>query len=113
MKLNSILFFLLMMMKMINIFSPKRWKKFRRRSIACLQVTGIEGFDVLQENSFPSIIFLDINMPMMNGFEFLLLIKETEVLKKNPGGDIKHFEKSSRYETGNRSGRCSVSNEDG
>jgi len=36
--------------------------------------------------SLPDIIFLDLNMPFMNGIEFLLLIKKDETLCKIPIG---------------------------
>lgn len=32
---------------------------------------GLEGFDKLREGFLPDIIFLDLNMPFMNGFDFL------------------------------------------
>jgi len=36
------------------------------------------------ENEKPSIILLDLNMPRMNGLEFLRVIKQDQVLKRIP-----------------------------
>ncbi len=47
---------------------------------------GIEALDFLRDpqNVKPGIILLDINMPKMNGIEFLRVIKQDEVLKLIP-----------------------------
>jgi CheY-like chemotaxis protein len=47
---------------------------------------GLVAFAYLrdQKNRKPGIILLDINMPKMNGIEFLKIIKEDEELKKIP-----------------------------
>jgi len=53
---------------------------------------GEEALDMLHEtssdifNGLPDILLLDLNMPKMNGFEFLTKIKNTEALK-----DVKVF----------------------
>lgn len=44
---------------------------------------GKEAFDVLK-NNYVDIIVLDINMPVMDGFEFLKKIKSDNNLKKIP-----------------------------
>ena len=56
--------------------------------IICLKANdGIEGHELLfNDKTFLSIdyIFLDINMPKMNGIELLVLIKENEKLNNIP-----------------------------
>ena len=45
---------------------------------------GIEGLEYLRSNSFPDIIFLDLNMPKMNGMECLKELKSDLRLKEIP-----------------------------
>jgi len=47
---------------------------------------GEEALEYLKNdgNKKPSIILLDLNMPKMNGIEFLKIVKADEVLKKIP-----------------------------
>ena len=47
---------------------------------------GEEALEYLNNNSNnkPCIILLDLNMPKMNGIEFLTIVKADEVLKKIP-----------------------------
>jgi CheY-like chemotaxis protein len=47
---------------------------------------GIEALDKLSDNAIqsPDIIFLDINMPQMNGWQFLNRLKEDKTLKDIP-----------------------------
>lgn len=47
---------------------------------------GKEGLEYLKNshNSLPCIIFLDLNMPRMNGIEFLKIIKNEDNLKQIP-----------------------------
>ncbi len=46
---------------------------------------GEEGLDYLENcSTLPCLIILDINMPKMNGIEFLERIKKVETLKKIP-----------------------------
>ncbi len=50
------------------------------------RVDGEDGLDYLRQNIAhkPCVILLDLNMPRMNGFEFLKHIKENETFKKIP-----------------------------
>jgi CheY-like chemotaxis protein len=47
---------------------------------------GLEGLDYLKDKASlePCIILLDLNMPKMNGIEFLAVIKKDDFLKKIP-----------------------------
>jgi len=47
---------------------------------------GRQAIDFLKDgsNEKPSLILLDLNMPMINGLEFLRIIKADEILKKVP-----------------------------
>jgi CheY-like chemotaxis protein len=54
-------------------------------SFVCYVVTnGIEVLDILSSEVSPDLIFLDINMPRMNGWQCLKTIKETEAFKHIP-----------------------------
>lgn len=65
-----------------------------RRAVRHLEITnplitapnGEEALAYLQDenNGLPSIILLDINMPRMNGIEFLRLAKQDERLRRVP-----------------------------
>lgn len=49
------------------------------------RVNGVEAFDYLQNvKGKPCLILLDLNMPKMNGIEFLDLVKSTKVLQRIP-----------------------------
>lgn len=46
---------------------------------------GVEALEILQKkDSLPDIILLDLNMPKINGIEFLGILKADEVLKYIP-----------------------------
>ncbi len=54
------------------------------KSISCnVANDGLQGYEYLQQHSHPDIIFLDLNMPVMNGIEFLRAI-QPEIVKKIP-----------------------------
>jgi CheY-like chemotaxis protein len=50
------------------------------------KVDGQDALEYLRDksNSMPCVILLDLNMPRMNGFEFLKIVKADDVLKKIP-----------------------------
>ena len=53
--------------------------------IICYCATdGVEALELLDNLERPNIIFLDINMPRMNGWEFLQRIKCTDEFKEIP-----------------------------
>jgi len=54
-------------------------------SIVCICATdGQEGLDKLKEIEPPGVIFLDINMPIMNGWDCLKAIKSNNDFKNIP-----------------------------
>ena len=50
------------------------------------RVNGKEGLEYLRngDNRKPCLILLDLNMPKMNGIEFMKIVKADEVLRKIP-----------------------------
>jgi CheY-like chemotaxis protein len=61
--------------------------KMINRSISCIYAKdGVEAFKLLNEQLvvIPDMIFLDVNMPLMDGKDFLIKIKKTSRLKNIP-----------------------------
>jgi|SRR6476660_4475251 len=55
------------------------------KSVHCdIACNGLEAMMRLNSASLPGVIFLDLNMPKMNGFECLQQIKTSETLKEIP-----------------------------
>jgi CheY-like chemotaxis protein len=53
--------------------------------IRCMEARdGAEALEMLKGNPLPDLIFLDLNMPRLNGKQCLRLLKNTERLKKIP-----------------------------
>lgn len=46
--------------------------------------SGVQAFEILNRERLPDCIFLDLNMPLMNGREFLKKLKRIERLKEIP-----------------------------
>ncbi|MFC5282246.1 response regulator [Pedobacter alpinus] len=59
-----------------NFIAVKLIDKIPVKAKVITRLNGLEGLNFIKEkltdqNNFPDIIFLDINMPIMNGWEFL------------------------------------------
>ena len=57
--------------KPINFYNQKIINTSKEVNSVSIVENGLDALDFLKKNQFPNIIFLDINMPKMNGFEFL------------------------------------------
>ncbi len=52
-----------------------------------IAVNGKNALEILKLSDYlPDIIFLDLNMPIMNGYDFLIQVKKEKKLKKIPVG---------------------------
>ena len=47
-------------------------------------VDGVHGLEVLREQAPPDVIITDINMPRMNGFEFIEGVRSTDAYRTIP-----------------------------
>jgi CheY-like chemotaxis protein len=54
---------------------------------------GREALDYIETPPLPDCIFLDLNMPVMNGYECLAYLKTEERYKHIPGGYFHYLEK--------------------
>lgn len=63
-------------LRKINVTLPLHTAKNGREALAMLRGEGVPKLDPL-----PSVIMLDINMPKMNGLEFLAELRRDPVLK--------------------------------
>ena len=71
----------------VDVMTVKRaLKDLKIQNQLVCTANGEEALEYLQnnDNSKPSIILLDLNMPKMNGIEFLQIVKADEILKKIP-----------------------------
>jgi CheY-like chemotaxis protein len=63
-----------------NFIAGKLIRKVQENTVVNNCLNGLEGINYIKSkidtNDFPDIIFLDINMPVMNGWEFLDLYSE-------------------------------------
>ncbi len=55
----------------------------RKYSVVAME-DGEEALNWLKEDNFPNLIIVDVEMPNINGYEFLKFVKENEFLKKIP-----------------------------
>ena len=54
-------------------------------ALCLIAADGDRALELLHnEETFPDYIFLDLNMPRMNGFEFLAAVKKSKILKNIP-----------------------------
>ena len=86
----------------LDIISVERsLKKIESGFILHTAYNGIEAFKMLRDSItplVPDVILLDINMPRMNGIEFLQILRSDEILK-----DIKVFVMTTSSEASDRS----------
>ncbi len=71
----------------IDVMTVKRaFKEIKVVNQLIIAGNGEEALDILrnEENEKPCIILLDLNMPKMNGIEFLKIAKQDEALKSIP-----------------------------
>ncbi len=71
----------------VDVMTIKRaLKEIRVTNRLDIAGDGMEALEFLRdpENEMPCIILLDLNMPRMNGVEFLEMVKQDEILKKIP-----------------------------
>lgn len=56
------------------------------KKVGCEVITAIDGFDALAKiaDTRPSIIFVDIMMPRLDGYQTCALIKNNSALKQTP-----------------------------
>jgi twitching motility two-component system response regulator PilG len=56
------------------------------KKVGCEVITAVDGFDALAKiaDSQPSIIFVDIMMPRLDGYQTCALIKNNSALKQTP-----------------------------
>ncbi|OAQ39089.1 histidine kinase [Pedobacter psychrophilus] len=70
-----------------NFIAGKLIKKVQENTVVNTCLNGLDGINYVKSkidsDDFPDIIFLDINMPVMNGWEFLDLYSDlTSKIKK-------------------------------
>ena len=67
--------------KATNFFNKQMLKKYGYIGEIVLKTNGLEALEELKNSEIASIIFLDINMPIMDGFEFLERIQDVEAYR--------------------------------
>lgn len=56
-------------------------KMLEERYVVVSAANGLEAWDILQENKAITLVFSDMQMPMMNGLELLLKIRQSEDMR--------------------------------
>ncbi len=65
--------------KATNFFNKQFLKKYGFEGEVAVKTNGLDAINDIKNEEVADLIFLDINMPVMNGFEFLEKIQELEV----------------------------------
>ena len=95
----------------VDLFLQKRFMQINRFSDNIIEfnspITALDYLSVKSEKEVPQIIFLDLNMPLMNGFEFLAQfeklpierIQKTKVIVVTSSGNAKDREQALNYKS--------------
>ncbi|WP_299763547.1 response regulator [uncultured Dokdonia sp.] len=67
--------------KATNFFNKQILKKYGFEGEIVVKTDGLEAIEEIENSEMADVIFLDINMPIMNGFEFLEKIQTIEAYK--------------------------------
>ena len=67
-----------------QLFFKDALKEIRPDIVFEIANNGKEALQSLQQTPYPEVIFLDLNMPVMNGFDALAAIRKDEHLKEIP-----------------------------
>lgn len=67
-----------------QFFFKEALKKLDHSGAFYVAGDGIKALHLLRNGTHPDIVFLDLNMPQMNGFDFLTTIRGDEKYKKLP-----------------------------
>lgn len=71
--------------KLLQKIYELAFSRYRFRGLQLLEAyNGQEALNLLETNPDVDVILLDVNMPVMNGFEFLNIIKEHKTFKEIP-----------------------------
>ncbi|WP_299685048.1 response regulator [uncultured Dokdonia sp.] len=67
--------------KATNFFNKQILKKYGFEGEIVVKTNGLEAIEEIESSDMADIIFLDINMPIMNGLEFLEEVQDIESYK--------------------------------
>lgn len=66
-----------------NFLSTKTIEKLEITNEIVVRTNGLSALEYLRENQCPDLIILDINMPVMNGLEFLEAFQQEDLKNKD------------------------------